>query len=190
VTVVLTGTTLVLDDVVRVAREGERVELDPGALERMRAGRDVVETALARGEPVYGFSTGVGMRKLFAIEDDQAAFNRLLVRGHLVAQGQRASDEVVRATLLKLANMLARGASGARPEVAERLVDALNAGVMPPVRTLGSVGQADLGPNADLAYGSASGARAGQRDRAGTTRRTRGRRARARRGARPASAVA
>ena len=35
-TVVLTGTTLVLDDVVRVAREGERVELDPGALERMR----------------------------------------------------------------------------------------------------------------------------------------------------------
>jgi len=157
VTVIFTGTTLVLDDVVRVAREGERVELDPGALERMRAGRDVVETALARGEPVYGFSTGVGMRKLFAIEDDQAAFNRLLVRGHLVAQGQRASDEVVRATLLKLANMLARGASGARPEVAERLVDAVNGGVTPPVRTLGSVGQADLGPNADLAYGLLDG---------------------------------
>jgi histidine ammonia-lyase len=157
VTVVLTGTTLVLDDVVRVAREGERVELDPGALERMRAGRDVVETALARGEPVYGFSTGVGMRKLFAIEEDQAAFNRLLVRGHLVAQGQTASDDVVRATLLKLANMLARGASGTRPEVAEHLVDALNAGVTPPVRTLGSVGQADLGPNADLAYGLLDG---------------------------------
>ena len=156
-TVVLTGTTLVLDDVVRVAREGERVELDAGALERMRASRDVVEAALARGEQVYGFSTGVGMRKLFGIEDDQARFNRLLLRGHLVAQGQTASEDVVRATLLKLANMFARGASGTRPEIAERLVDALNEGATPRVRTLGSVGQADLGPNADLAYGVLDG---------------------------------
>src|SRR5262245_10731053 len=156
-TVVLTGSTLALDDVVRVARAGERVELDAGAIERMRASRDVVEAALARGEQVYGFSTGVGMRKLFGIEDDQARFNDLLVRGHLVAQGRTASDDVVRATVLKLANMLARGASGTRPEIAERLVDALNGGATPPVRALGSVGQADLGPNADLAHGRLDG---------------------------------
>jgi histidine ammonia-lyase len=152
-TVVLTGTTLALEDVVRVARARERVELDVGAVARMRASRDVVEGALARGEQVYGFSTGVGMRKLFSIEEDQARFNRLLVRGHLVAQGPTAPDDVVRATLLKLANMLAGGMSGARPDLAERLVDALNKGVTPPVRMLGSVGQADLGPNADLARG-------------------------------------
>jgi histidine ammonia-lyase len=156
-TVVLTGTTLELDDVVRVARGGERVELDASALERMHASRDVVEAALARGEQVYGFSTGVGMRKLFGIEDDQARFNDLLMRGHLVAQGRTAGDDVVRATVLKLANMLARGASGTRPVIAARLVDALNEGAMPPVRTLGSVGQADLGPNADLAYGLLDG---------------------------------
>jgi histidine ammonia-lyase len=156
-TVVLTGTALGLEDVVRVAREGEPVELDPTALERMRSSRDVVEAALARGEPVYGFSTGVGMRKLFAIEEDQARFNSLLLRGHLVAQGPPASDEVVRAMLLKLANMLARGTSGARAELAERLVDALNGGVIPRVRMLGSVGQADLGPNADLAQGVLDG---------------------------------
>jgi histidine ammonia-lyase len=152
-TIVLTGTTLSLEDAVRVARQGERVELDAVAIERMRASRDLVESALARGEPVYGFSTGVGMRKLFSIEEDQARFNRLLLRGHLVAQGPAAQDDVVRAALLKLANMLARGTSGARAELAERLVDALNDGVTPAVRMLGSVGQADLGPNADLAHG-------------------------------------
>lgn len=152
-TVVLTGTTLALEDVVRVAREGARVELDAGAIGRMRASRDVVEDALARGEQVYGFSTGVGMRKLFSIEEDQARFNRLLVRGHLVAQGPTASDDVVRATLLKLANMLAGGMTGARAELAERLVGALNDNLTPSVRTLGSVGQADLGSNADLAHG-------------------------------------
>src|SRR5262249_5373719 len=156
-TVVLTGAALGLADVIRVAREGQRVELDAGALERMRPSPHVVEAALARGEQVYGFSTGVGMRKLFSIEEDQARFNRMLVRGHLVAQGPTASDEVVRATLLKLANMLARGTSGARAELAERLVAALNDGVTPPVRTLGSVGQADLWPNADLAHGLMDG---------------------------------
>ena len=156
-TVLLTGTTLALEDVVRVAREGEPVELDAGALERMRASRDLVEAALARGEQVYGFSTGVGMRKVFAIETDQARFNRLLVRGHLVGQGPTAPDDVVRAMLLKLANMLARGVSGARAEVAERLVHALNEGATPPVRMLGSVGQADLGANADLVHGILDG---------------------------------
>jgi len=156
-TVVLTGTTLTLVDIVRVARQGERVELDAGAVERMRASRDVVDAALARGEQVYGFSTGVGMRKLFAIEEDQARFNRLLIRGHLVAQGPTASEDVVRATVLKLANMLARGTSGVRAELARRLVDALNDGLTPSVRTLGSLGQADLGPNADLAHGLLDG---------------------------------
>ena len=152
-TVVLTGTSLTLDEVVRVARERERVELEPSSLERVRASRELVETALSRGQPVYGFSTGVGMRKLFSIEDEQARFNRLLVRGHLVAQGPTASEDVVRAMLLKLANMLALGFSGTRAELAEFLVDALNADVAPSVRTLGSVGQADLGPNADLVDG-------------------------------------
>ena len=154
---VLTGTTLTLEEVVRVARDGERVELAASALERMRASRAVVESALASGEQVYGFSTGVGMRKLFAIEDEQPRFNRLLLRGHLVAQGPTAPDDVVRAMLLKLANMLALGWSGTRAEVAELLVEALNTGVTPPVRMLGSVGQADLGPNADLVHGAIDG---------------------------------
>ena len=55
--VTLTGTTLSLDEVVRVARHGERVELAAEAVERMRASRGLVEDALARGEQVYGFST-------------------------------------------------------------------------------------------------------------------------------------
>ena len=151
--VVLTGTSLTLEELLRVARDGEHVELAPAALERMRASRDLVEAALARGEQVYGFSTGVGMRKRFAIDEDQAAFNRRLVRGHLVGQGPPASTDVVRATMLKLANMLGQGVSGVRPELAELVVDALNSGALPRVRVLGSVGQADLSAMADLADG-------------------------------------
>ena len=152
-TIVLTGDDLTLEQVVRVARGGEQVELAPKAIEKMRASRAVVDGALASGQQVYGFTTGVGMRKRFAIEEEQAHFNRQLVRGHLVAQGQSAPAEGVRAAMVKLVNGLAQGYPGVRPELAQLVVDRLNAGVAPRVRMLGSVGQADLAPNADLVEG-------------------------------------
>jgi histidine ammonia-lyase len=153
VSVVLTGTDLTLEEVVRVARNDEQVELAPSVAERMSAARALVDDALVNGAEVYGFTTGVGMRKLFAIEEGQAGFNRQLIRGHLVAQGAPAPAEAVRATMLKLANSLAQGVTGVRPELAALVVDALNAGTTPRVRMLGSVGQADLAAHADLAEG-------------------------------------
>jgi histidine ammonia-lyase len=51
-----------------------------------------------------------------------------------------------------MANGFAGGTTGVRPEVAERLLAALNDGESPRVRLLGSVGQSDLAPNADLAH--------------------------------------
>jgi histidine ammonia-lyase len=152
-TVVLTGFGLTLEEVVRVARGGQRVEVDPHALERVRASRDAVEEALARGDVVYGFSTGVGMRKRFAIQEEQEHFNRMLIRGHLIAQGPPAPQDAVRATMVKLANSLAQGTTGARPELVRLVVDALNANATPHVRVLGSVGQADLSAMADLVTG-------------------------------------
>src|SRR5207249_2832634 len=62
-------------------------------------------------------------------------------------------DDVVRATLVRLANGLAKGTPGVRPELAERVVHALNEGVLPRVRVLGSVGQSDLPQMADVAHG-------------------------------------
>jgi histidine ammonia-lyase len=152
-TVVLTGDDLTLDEVVRVARSSERVELAQAVAERMRASRVVVERALEQGEEVYGTTTGVGMRKRFGIEEDQARFNRMLISGHLIGQGRAAPEEVVRATMVRLANGLAQGTAGVRPELAQLIVDALNTVTVPRVRMLGSVGQADLAPNADLADG-------------------------------------
>jgi histidine ammonia-lyase len=153
VAVVLTGSELTIEEVVRVARGGEPVQLAQTALERMRASRAVVEEVVARGDEIYGFTTGVGMRKRFAVEGELADFNRMLISGHLIGQGPDAPGDVVRATMTGLANGLASGAAGARPELAQLVVDALNEGKTPPVRQRGSVGQADLSANADLAEG-------------------------------------
>jgi len=74
-----------------------------------------------------------------------------MIRHHIVGQGPAATDDVVRATMLRLANHFAEGSTGVRPELADRLVTALNEGETPRVRTIGSVGQADLAPMAELA---------------------------------------
>jgi histidine ammonia-lyase len=152
VAVVLTGTDLCLEEVVAVARGGEAVGLAPETLERMRTARAVVERALDRGEVVYGFTTGVGPRKRVRVEPGEVEeFNRRLIQSHRSGQGADAPLDVVRATMLRLANGFAAGTIGVRPELAERLVTALNEKETPRVRLLGSVGQSDLAANADLA---------------------------------------
>jgi len=63
--------------VVAVARNGATVSLAAGALDRMGKARLVAEDSLARGETVYGLSTGVGVRKRAGVGvDEQAAFVR------------------------------------------------------------------------------------------------------------------
>jgi histidine ammonia-lyase len=153
-TVALTGRSLTLEEVLRVARGGEAVELAPEALEQMGRARAVVESALERGEEVYGLTTGVASRKRAKVDaDDVGAFNRLMIQSHRVGQGPAAPPDVVRAALVRLVNGLAGGTTGVRPTLAETLVRALNGHDAPPVRLLGSVGQGDLAPNADLAHG-------------------------------------
>ena len=153
-TVALTGGSLTLEEVLRVARGGEAVELAPEALEQMGRARAVVESALERGEEVYGLTTGVASRKRAKVDaDDVGAFNRLMIQSHRVGQGPAAPTDVVRAALVRLVNGLAGGTTGVRPTLAETLVRALNGHDAPPVRLLGSVGQGDLAPNADLAHG-------------------------------------
>ena len=153
-TVVLTGDALTLDEVVRVAREREHVELHADTRERMAAARAVVEAHLEAGTPVYGMTTGVAARKRHPVPPEkQDEHNRLLIEDLLVGQGPAASEDVVRATILRLVNGFARGTSGMRPLIADRLVETLNDGTYPSVTILGSVGMADLAQMAELARG-------------------------------------
>jgi histidine ammonia-lyase len=152
VTVVLSGRDLDRDQLVLVARAGERVELDPSARARMTRTRDVVRGALARGDRVYGSNTAVGVLKRVGIQPDAAdVYAGWMIRYHVVGQGALAGEDLVRATMVRLANHLAEASPGVRPDVADRLLAALNARETPRIRTIGSIGQADLAPLAELA---------------------------------------
>jgi histidine ammonia-lyase len=153
-TITLNGSDLTVTQVVAAARRGEAVALAPASLESMRQARAVVQEALQARQPVYGLTTGVAERKSFLLDPaERLRFNRRLVLNHRVAQGDVAPADVVRGAMVCLANSYAKGVTGVRPELAEMIVTLLNEGFAPPVRSLGSIGEGDLGPMADLAHG-------------------------------------
>jgi histidine ammonia-lyase len=81
-----------------------------------------------------------------------AALQQNLVRSHCCGVGEPLSEAEVRGMLLLRANVLAKGCSGVRTEVAELLIAMLNRRIHPVVPSRGSVGASgDLAPLAHLA---------------------------------------
>ena len=151
--VVLTGADLTIADVEAVARHGARVALDVHARERMAEARAVIETLVARGEVVYGVTTGFGdLATTFIPSDDAAGLQANLIASHAAGVGRPFPREVVRAMLLLRANTLALGHSGCRPLLVDRICELLDLGIHPVVPEQGSVGASgDLAPLAHLA---------------------------------------
>src|SRR5271163_2832753 len=151
--VTLDGTRLSLPNVHQVSTHAAPVEIAPAAIAAMQRSRAVVDRLAAGDDPIYAVNTGVGLLANVRIprgELDQ--LQRNVIRSHCVGVGEPLSREVVRAMMLIRANVLAKGCSGIRPLVADRLCDLLNRGVTPVVPSQGSVGASgDLAPLAHIA---------------------------------------
>ena len=151
--VTLDGHSLTLADVIAVARHGAPVAIAPTALAGVAASRRTVEAALARGDTMYGVTTGFGKLSHVRIPPDQIRRLQLnLIRSHAAGVGDPLPVEAVRAMMLLRANVLLRGTSGVRRALPELIVGMLNRGVHPRVPSQGSVGASgDLAPLAHLA---------------------------------------
>ncbi len=166
-TVKLDGVSLTRAQLVEVAR-GARVELDAGALLRVARAADFLAAQVERQEPIYGVSTGFGSNadKLLgahplrdelpgAAKSGRSPHIELqdnLIVTHAVCVGEPFAPEVVRAMLCIRINTLLRGHSGIRVQTLESLAAMLNAGIVPVVPQLGSVGASgDLAPLSHLA---------------------------------------
>lgn len=153
VTIQLDGPGVTIDDVVAVARSNARIELTPAAIERMAASRAVVDRLAAGSDAVYGLSTGFGALANVSIPPGRRQdLQHALVRSHAAGMGDPVEAEVVRAMMFLRARTLALGFSGARPLVAQAMLDAVNAGIVPVVPEYGSLGASgDLAPLAHAA---------------------------------------
>ena len=131
-TIILDGASLTVEKLVRIAREGEQVELDPAAVERIKVCRAMLEEKIEAREIMYGTNTGIGEFSEIVLDDDQVQqFQRYLVYNHAAGIGEPAPIEVVRAAMAARVNVHAHGNSGNRLEITLTLVEMLNKGVTP-----------------------------------------------------------
>jgi histidine ammonia-lyase len=151
--ITLDGDSLTIEAVHQVAVTGAKVSLAPAARTRLADRRKFVDAIVKRHDAVYGITTGFGKLSDVAIPPDRLAdLQNNLVRSHVVGVGPLLPEREVRAMMLLRANVIAKGFSGARPEIVELLVGMLNAGLHPDVPEQGSVGASgDLAPLAHLA---------------------------------------
>jgi len=152
-TIVLNGSGLSVENLVKIARYGEKVELHPDALERINVCRSMLEEKLAAHEIMYGINTGIGEFSEVVLNDEQVQqFQRYLIYNHAAGIGDPAPIEYVRGAMAGRINVHAHGNSGCRPEITLTLVEMLNRGVTPVVCQKGSVGACgDLAPMSQIA---------------------------------------
>ena len=154
-TILIDGVSATLESVWAVAQGAGRthVELAPAAREKMLASRAYIDRRMLSGEAIYGVNTGFGAFSSVRISNDQIAqLQRNLIRSHSSGVGAPFTIEETRAIMYLRANALARGHSGVRPLVAEKVLEFLNADAIPVIPQQGSVGASgDLAPLSHLA---------------------------------------
>ncbi len=164
----LNGTSLTRAQLIAISR-GASVALDALQLVAVKRAADFLAEQVRREEPIYGVNTGFGSnadRLLGAhrVRDqlpgnrstDEVSLHEELQRNliitHAVCVGEPLAQKIVRTMLAIRINTLMRGHSGIRVETLKALADMLNAGIVPVIPELGSVGASgDLAPLSHLA---------------------------------------
>ncbi|MBI2608817.1 MAG: histidine ammonia-lyase [Deltaproteobacteria bacterium] len=149
----LDGEILKLSDVEKVSLGGAKVSISPQAISKIQNGRKFIENIIDGKHIVYGVNTGFGHLSNKKIKNNELAqLQKNLIRSHCTGIGNICSKEVVRAMMLLRANTLAKGNSGVRLEVIEKIIELLNKDTYPIIYEQGSVGASgDLAPLAQLA---------------------------------------
>ena len=169
--ITLDGDSLTIDQLVQIARENARVELDPSTNERVARSEALIarvvenyRRAYAAGKAApteYGVTTGFGEFKDKPIApDDLEQLQRNLLLSHSVGVGDNSDPDdlanyypadVVRGALATRVNAFLKGHSGVRRKLIEIVLAMLNRGVIPLVPLRGSVGASgDLCPLSHL----------------------------------------
>ncbi len=151
--VVLDGKSLTISDIVNVARNGYKVELDPEAKKLISECADSVKDWVNEGRVVYGVTTGFGDLASVVIPRDQSRqLQENLLMSHACGFGEALPEDYVRAIMLLRINTLTRGYSGISLQTLTQLVNYLNLGIHPVIPRQGSVGASgDLCPLSHLA---------------------------------------
>jgi len=144
----INGNQLTLEQIVKVARKGYKVELTKDAEERVIKSRNIVDEIVDKNKVIYGITTGFGKFSDVTISgEDCKKLQRNLIISHACGTGKKFSNEIVKTIMLLRANALAKGYSGIRLSTLKTLIEMINKGVNPVIPEKGSLGASgDLAP--------------------------------------------
>lgn len=155
--VVLSGDRLSIADIADIAEGKAKIAVSPEGMKRIQTAREVVDHYIAEGLPAYGITTMYGADfKTTLPPDAMRRFGRINIIQEATRVGDGTLPQVGRGTMRAawalLVNSFARGFSGASPDLANALVDRVNANAVPDNVEYGnSMGDADLTANAQAA---------------------------------------
>jgi histidine ammonia-lyase len=151
VTVILNPGAVTLAEL-RAIWDGAPVALDADAWAAIDASAASIGRILASGRTVYGVNTGFGLLAQTRIPADRLVeLQRNLILSHSCGLGEPLDPRIVRLAMILKAIGLARGHSGVRRAVVERILDLVAAGALPVIPSQGSVGASgDLAPLAHM----------------------------------------
>lgn len=150
----ITGENITLESLYEIAHKPQlKAELSAAAKAQMQKSRTYIEGRISSGEVMYGVNTGFGAFSSVRISDSEIEqLQRNLIRSHSVGIGAPFTKTETRAMMVLRANALAKGHSGIRPLVVEKILEFLNSDIIPVVPSQGSVGASgDLAPLSHLA---------------------------------------
>lgn len=150
----LTGENITIDSLYEMAHTPSlRVELAASSRDLMQKSRSYIEGRIATGEVMYGVNTGFGAFSSVRISDGEIEqLQRNLIRSHSMGIGLPFTKTESRAMMILRANALAKGHSGIRPLVVDKILEFLNSDIIPVIPSQGSVGASgDLAPLSHLA---------------------------------------
>ncbi len=160
--IVLNGNDLTLDNFINIVRHDYKVELCGEASKKVVATRNYVEKLVDEEKVVYGLTTGFGkFSDVFISKEDSEQLQTNLIISNSCGVGPMLDDEYAKGIMVLRVNALIKGHSGIRLSTIEKLVEMINANVIPQVPEQGSLGASgDLAPLSHVAlvmlgYGSA-----------------------------------
>jgi len=156
--------SLSLNEILKVATEYERIELDPSCKTRVQKSVDYLNFAINKVFSdnsttnredyfIYGVSTGFGEFKKKKLNKKQQLIEiqKNIIKSHSVGVGNYLPEEVVRTVILLRINTFLKGYSAVRFELIEKLCELLNKKIYPLAPEKGSVGASgDLAPLAHI----------------------------------------
>ncbi|MBN1551044.1 aromatic amino acid lyase [bacterium] len=154
-TVILTGDSLTISDVIDIAENGYGVDLSKDRWDYLKNFRNGLEKQLVTQPEIKIYGTNVGCGDLKDIVLSPHVFENYqerFIKAHNCGTGMPLKEKFVRAIMVLRLNSFAKGMSALRPETCKLMVDMLNRGVTPWVLEEGSVGASgDLVPLAMIA---------------------------------------